>query len=66
MAPFEALYGRPCRSPICWAEVGDGAFLGPDLVRDTTTQIALIRQRMKTAQSCQASYADPQHRKLEF
>lgn len=66
MAPFEALYGRPCRSPVCWGEVGDAAFLGPDLVRDTANQIALIRQRMKTAQSRQASYADTRRRKLEF
>ena len=44
MAPFEALYGRPCRSPVCWGEIGDGAFLGPDLVRDTAAQISLIRE----------------------
>ena len=66
MAPFEAFYGRPCRSPVCWGEIGDGAFLGPDLVRDTAAQISLIRQRMKTAQSRQASYADSRRRKLEF
>ncbi|GMP92227.1 hypothetical protein CsSME_00042537 [Camellia sinensis var. sinensis] len=36
MAPFEALYGRPCRSPVCWAEVGDAPLLGPELVRETT------------------------------
>ena len=51
MAPFEALYGHPCRFPVCWGEIGDGAFLGPDLVRDMATQISLIRQRSKTAQS---------------
>ncbi|MGI4568749.1 hypothetical protein ACR2XG_28690, partial [Klebsiella pneumoniae] len=66
MAPFEALYGRPCRSPICWAEVGDRALLGPDLVRETTEHVQLIRQRLETARSRQKSYADVRRRPLEF
>ncbi|GAB2271985.1 hypothetical protein Dimus_038943 [Dionaea muscipula] len=66
MAPFEALYGRPCRSPVCWTEVGDGLILGPDLVRDTTEKVTLIQQRLKTAQSRQKSYADHRRRPLEF
>ena len=51
MAPYEALYGRKCRSPICWTEVGDKALIGPELVRVTTEKIKLIQQRIKTAQS---------------
>ena len=35
MAPYEALYGRPCRSPICWTEVGESSITDPDLIRDT-------------------------------
>ena len=66
MAPFEALYGRPCRSPVCWAEVGDRSLLGPELVRETTEKIALIRERLRTAQSRQKSYADRRRRPLEF
>ena len=66
MAPFEALYGRPCRSPVCWGEVGDGVLLGPEMIRDTAAQIKLIRDRMRAAQSRQASYADARHRKVEF
>ena len=58
MAPFEALYGRLCRSPVCWAEVGDAPLLGSKLVRETTEKVELIRRRLVTAQSRQKSYAD--------
>ena len=51
MAPFEALYGKKCRSLICWAEVGDGLFLGPEIVYETTEKVKLIQQRLKTAQN---------------
>ena len=66
MAPFEALYGRKCRSPICWDNSADKVFLGPELVAQTTVDIALIRQRMLTAQSRQKSYVDLRRRKVEF
>ena len=49
MAPFEALYGRPCRSPTCWWESTDKILLGPDMVRETSEKIDLIRRRMKAA-----------------
>ena len=49
MAPFEALYGRPCRSPLCWTEVGESSITGPDLIRDTSEKVSLIRQRLLTA-----------------
>ena len=51
MAPYEALYGRPCRSPICWTEVGESSITGSDLIRDTFEKVSLIRQRLLTAQS---------------
>ena len=51
MAPFEALYGRPCRSPLCSTEVGESSITGPDLIRDTSEKVSLIRQRLLTAQS---------------
>ena len=51
MAPYKALYGRPCRSPICWAEVGESSVTGPDLVRDTYKKVSLLRQRLLTTQS---------------
>ena len=66
IAPYEALYGRPCRSPICWTEVGESSITGPDLIRDTSEKVSLIRQRLLTAQSRQKSYADVRRWPLEF
>ena len=66
MAPYEALYGRPCRSPLCWTEVGESSITGPDLIRDTSEKVSLIRQRLLTAQSRQKSYDDVRRRPLEF
>ena len=43
MAPYEALYGRSCRSPLCWTEVGKSSITGPDLIRDTSEKVSLIR-----------------------
>ena len=43
MAPYEALYGRPCRSPLCWTEVGESFITGPDMIRDTSEKVSLIR-----------------------
>nr|GFB93220.1 reverse transcriptase domain-containing protein [Tanacetum cinerariifolium] len=48
-APFEALYGRKCRSPICWIEVGEAQTLGPKLIQETTEKIVQIKQRMQAA-----------------
>ena len=66
MAPYEALYGRPCRSPIYWTKVGESYITGPDLIRDTSEKVSLIRQRLLMAQSRQKSYADIRRRPLEF
>ncbi|GJV93325.1 hypothetical protein Tco_1541138 [Tanacetum coccineum] len=57
-APFEALYGRKCRSPVCWSEVGDSQLTGPELIRETTEKIIQIKNRLLTARSRQKSYAD--------
>ena len=43
MVPYEALYGRPCRSPLGWTEVGESSITGPDLIRDTSEKVSLIR-----------------------
>ena len=51
MAPYEALYGRPCRSPICWTEVGEISITSPDLIRDTSEKVSMIRQHLLTAES---------------
>ncbi|GJS18426.1 putative reverse transcriptase domain-containing protein [Tanacetum coccineum] len=65
-APFEALYGRKCRSPICWSEVGDSQLTGPELVRETTEKIFQIKNRLITARSRQKSYADVRRKPMEF
>ena len=66
MAPFEALYGRKCRSPAHWDEVGERRLLGPELLQRTSESIMLIRERMRVAQSRQKSYADKRRSPLEF
>ncbi|KAA0035602.1 pol protein [Cucumis melo var. makuwa] len=66
MAPFEALYGKCCRSPVCWGEVGEQRLIGPELVQSTNEAIQKIRSRMHTAQSRQKSYADVRRKDLEF
>ena len=66
MTPYEALYGRPFRSPLCWTEVGESSITGPDLIRDTSEKVSLIRQRLLMSQSWQKSYADVRRRLLEF
>ena len=49
MAPYEALYGRPCRSSICWTEVGERSITGLDLIRDTSEKVGFIRKRLLMA-----------------
>ena len=49
MAPYEALYGRPCRSPICWTKVGESSITGPDLIRDTSDKVGMIWKLLLTA-----------------
>ena len=66
MAPYEALYGRSCKSRICWTEVGESFITGLDLIRDTSEKVSLIRQHLLMTQSRQKSYADVRPRPLEF
>ena len=66
MAPYEALYGRPCRSSVCCTEVGERSTTSPELISDTSGKVDLIRKRLLTAQSRHKSYADTQRRPLEF
>nr|GEY67000.1 putative reverse transcriptase domain-containing protein [Tanacetum cinerariifolium] len=56
--PFEALYGRKCRSPICWAEVGDRQFTSPEIIHETTEKIVQIKSRIQAARDRQKSYVD--------
>ena len=59
MPPYEALYGRKCRSPLCWTEVEEKYVEGPDLIREIVEKVPLIQGRLKTVYSRQQSYADP-------
>ncbi|GJQ99066.1 putative reverse transcriptase domain-containing protein [Tanacetum coccineum] len=65
-APFEALYGRKCRSPVCWAEVGQVQLTGPEIVQETTEKIIQIKQRMQVARDRQKSYADLKRKPMDF
>nr|GEY26276.1 putative reverse transcriptase domain-containing protein [Tanacetum cinerariifolium] len=65
-APFEALYGQKCRSPICWTEVGEAQLLGPELIQETTEKIIQIKQRMQAARDRQKIYVDLKRKPMEF
>ncbi|WVZ52545.1 hypothetical protein U9M48_003593 [Paspalum notatum var. saurae] len=65
-SPFEALYGRRCRTPLFWNQTGEKQVLRPDLIRDTEQQIKMVCENLRVAQSRQMSYADVRHRDLTF
>nr|GEW94146.1 putative reverse transcriptase domain-containing protein [Tanacetum cinerariifolium] len=65
-APFEALYGRKCRSSILWVEIGEISLIGPELVQETTNKVVLIKEKLKAARDHQKSYADNRCKSLEF
>ncbi|KAJ9539391.1 hypothetical protein OSB04_032124 [Centaurea solstitialis] len=66
MAPFEALYGRKCRTPTCWLEAGEKQFAGPEIIQETADKVKGIRERLKAAQDRQKSYADKKRRPIDF
>ena len=66
MAPYEVLYGRPCRSLTCWLEAGESSLFGPKIIQETTKKIQVIGERLHTTQSRQKSYGDRRRRPLEF
>nr|GEW89168.1 reverse transcriptase domain-containing protein [Tanacetum cinerariifolium] len=65
-APFKALYDRKCRSPVCWAEVGDTQLTGPEIIHETTEKIVQIRQHVQGVRDRQKSYANVRRKPLEF
>ena len=66
MAPFEALYGRKCRTPVCWDEVGERRLVGPELVQITSEKVKVVRDNLKIARDRQKRYADNRRRDLKF
>ncbi|GJX03610.1 hypothetical protein Tco_0189526 [Tanacetum coccineum] len=65
-APFEALYGRKCRSPVIWAKIGESSLIGPELVQETTDKVVLNKEKLKAEIDHQKSYADNRRKPLEF
>ncbi|GJW34948.1 putative reverse transcriptase domain-containing protein [Tanacetum coccineum] len=65
-SPFEVLYGRKCRSPVCWAKVGQVQLTGPEIVQETTKKVIKIKQRMQATSDRQKSYADLKRKPMEF
>ncbi|KAK8701329.1 hypothetical protein V6N13_019717 [Hibiscus sabdariffa] len=66
MAPFEALYGRRCRTPLCWSELGENKVLGPQMIQDTEKQVQIIRDRLKQAFDRHKAYADTKRRDIRY
>ena len=66
MTPYEALYGRRCRTPVCWTELNEHKVIGPDIIKDIEAKVQVIRQRLKAASDRQKSYADLKGRTLNM
>jgi hypothetical protein len=66
MAPFEALYGRRCRTPLSWSQTSKRKIFGPDLVIEAEDKVKIIQNNLKAAQSRQKSYANIRRRPLQF
>ncbi|GJU31637.1 putative reverse transcriptase domain-containing protein [Tanacetum coccineum] len=66
VSPFEALYGRKCKSPVCWAKVGYVQLTGPEIIHETTEKIVQIRQRLQVTRDQKRSYANVRRKPLEF
>ncbi|XP_027912175.1 uncharacterized protein LOC114171167 [Vigna unguiculata] len=66
MAPYEALYGRKCRTPLRWYQDREAVLVGPELLEQTTKKVRMVRNRMQASQSRQKAYADRRRRPLEL
>nr|GEV41280.1 putative reverse transcriptase domain-containing protein [Tanacetum cinerariifolium] len=64
--PFEALYGRKCRSPVLWVEIGESSLIRPKLVQETTDKVVLIKEKLEAARDRQKSSANNRRKPLEF
>jgi hypothetical protein len=66
MAPFEALYGRKCRTPLHWSQIGESQLFGTDIIKEAERKVQIIRENLRIAQSRQKSYADGKRRDVSF
>ena len=58
MTPYEALYGRKCRTPLCWTELSEKKIIGPNLIQETEEKVKMIREILKVETNRQNSYTD--------
>ena len=66
MAPYEALYGRKCRTPLCWIELSEKKVISPDLIQETKKKVKMIRERLKVVANRQKSYADLKRKDIQY
>ena len=66
MAPYEALYGRKCRTPLCWTELSERKVIGPNLIKETEEKVKMIRERLKVSTDRQKSYADMMRKYIRY
>jgi hypothetical protein len=66
MASFEVLYGRRCRTPLNWIELGEKVIFGPDLVEEAESIVRQVQENLKAVKSRQETYANKRRRPLEF
>jgi hypothetical protein len=66
MAPYEALYGRQCRTPLFWSQTGESQDFGPEVLKDAEKQVQMVHESLKVAQTLLKSYADKRRRNLSF
>jgi len=66
MTPYEALYNRKCRTPLCWYQDGEAVLVGPELLEQTTEEVWMVKDKMQASQSRQKTYVDRRRRPLEF
>ena len=66
MAPYEALYGRKCRTPVCWTDLNEYKVIGPDIVKEIKEKVRIIHQKLKTASDRQKSYVDLKRKDIEY
>ena len=66
IAPYEALYGRKCRTSLCWTELSEKKIIGPDMIQKTEEKVKMVRERLKVATDKQKSYADMRRNDIRY
>ena len=66
MEPYEALYGRKCRTPLCWTKLSEKKVIGPDLIQETEEKVKIIREMLKVVTDRQKSYADMKRKDIRY